>query len=236
MEKYYKKYTITTNMLDANDNVKPSSILDIAQEIAGEHADHLGVGFLDLYKEGLIWVIVRNKVTIFKSLKNIKYLDVYTYPIKPNFIEIPRDTEFYYNEELVAVTRSIWMIYDINSNELAESFDLSNLISDFNGVYDTRVKRIKSPEKELLNFECKRKVLYSMLDHNKHLNNTKYLDFYNDIFKDESSKFISFQAEYLKQGYLDEEINIYSYKEEKSNWIVVYNSNEEIMFYVKFDY
>ena len=72
MTKFNKKFTVTNNLLTTYDYLKPSAILDFAQEIAGNHADELGVGFNEFIKNDLIWIIVRNKVQILKTVKQIK--------------------------------------------------------------------------------------------------------------------------------------------------------------------
>ena len=75
METKYKKiYQITTNMMDCHDCLKMSTLLDIAQEVAGDHADELGCGFEVMIKQNLIWVIVRNYVEILKKPVNFKIL------------------------------------------------------------------------------------------------------------------------------------------------------------------
>ena len=52
-----------------------------------------------------------------------------------------------------------------------------------------------------------------MIDHNKHMNNTHYFDFFLDIFGDE--KIVeSAQIEYIKQVYLGDNIDLYKHNDE----------------------
>jgi hypothetical protein len=41
---YEKSYDITTNMLDSDDYLKESAILDLCQDIASRHSVILGIG------------------------------------------------------------------------------------------------------------------------------------------------------------------------------------------------
>ena len=84
---FEKTYSLTTNQFDKNDVMKCSALLDIAQDIAARHADKLHIGFSDLMKENLIWVVVRNKLTIKKPIKNIDEIKVRTEPFKARFVE-----------------------------------------------------------------------------------------------------------------------------------------------------
>lgn len=73
-------FRITTNMVDENDYLKLSSILDIAQNIAGDHATELKIGFNEFIKKDLIWVLIRNKVEIVKNIHDPKIIKAVTYP------------------------------------------------------------------------------------------------------------------------------------------------------------
>ena len=56
------KKEITFNVrerdVNLNDNIRPASVLDYFQDIAGIHADELGVGFEPMIKLNLYWVIL----------------------------------------------------------------------------------------------------------------------------------------------------------------------------------
>ena len=67
METYSKAFTVTNNMLDAFDNLMMSSILDISQEIAGDHANLLHVGFDEFIKRVRRWKHVIRCLTFLLS-------------------------------------------------------------------------------------------------------------------------------------------------------------------------
>ena len=231
METRFKKsYQITTNMFDKNDIIKVSTLLDIAQEIAGQHAEILGCGFKAMIEKNLIWVIVRNYIEIYKTPKNFFDIDVVTYPLKPRFVEFNRDTEFYHDGELFAACRSTWMVINIKDYKV-EAPDFFKDLTDADGFFKRRIKKLALIDKSLLKEARDQEVLFSMLDHNGHLNNTRYLDFYLDVFKPEKSPKI-LQVEYTKQSFLGDKLKLFEYENEDKKYLYGYK-DDELRFYLE---
>ena len=225
---YKETFRITTNMLDCNDSLKLSEILDIAQNIAGDHAEHLGIGFTPFINKGWIWVVVRNRVEIVKDIKSIKEIEAETYAINPRFIEFPREIILRSNGEEFAKIEQVWMILNINTKQLVGPKELEEFHSSKPPLFASRTKKLPLIPKEQLKFNSKFVVPYSMIDHNKHLNNTRYLDLYLNLYKNDN--FVSFQAEYINQAFLDDELSLYTFKNDKQNYFYVYK-DDTLIFY-----
>lgn len=231
MQKTYRKtYQITTNMLDCHDCLKMSTLLDVAQEVAGDHADELGCGFETMIKQDLIWVIVRNYIEIIKKPINFKEIEVVTYPLKPRFVEFNRETEFYHNGELFAVSRSTWMVINIKDFSV-KAPDFFKDFDDDLGYFKRRIRKLPVVDKSQLQKVKEAEVLYSMLDHNGHMNNTKYVDFYLDIFRSELSV-KTLQIEYIKQSFLDDKLSLYIKENEGKRYLSGYK-DDELKFYME---
>ena len=231
MQKTYRKtYQITTNMLDCHDCLKMSTLLDVAQEVAGDHAEELGCGFETMIKQDLIWVIVRNYVEIIKKPINFKEIEVVTYPLKPRFVEFNRETEFYHNGELFAVSRSTRMVINIKDFSV-KAPDFFKGFDDDLGYFKRRIRKLPVIEKSQLQKVKEVDVLYSMLDHNGHMNNTKYVDFYLDIFRPEFSV-KTLQIEYIKQSFLDDKLSLYIKENEGKRYLSGYK-DDELKFYME---
>ena len=231
MQKTYRKtYQITTNMLDCHDCLKMSTLLDVAQEVAGDHAEELGCGFETMIKQDLIWVIVRNYVEIIKKPINFKEIEVVTYPLKPRFVEFNRETEFYHDGELFAVSRSTWMVINIKDFSV-KAPDFFKGFDDDLGYFKRRIRKLPVVDKSQLQKVKEVDVLYSMLDHNGHMNNTKYVDFYLDIFRPEFSV-KTLQIEYIKQSFLDDKLSLYIKENEGKRYLSGYK-DDELKFYME---
>lgn len=232
---YTREFTITNNYLDTYDNLKPSAILDLSQEIAGSHAKLLDVGFNEFIARGLIWVIVRNKVEIVKNIRQLENVKIRSMLTKARLIELPRDYEFYANNELFIKERSVWMIFDLNTKKVVLPNEFETLKTDYEGIFP-RVKKLTELKKEELEFNKDFIVPFSYLDHNGHMNNTHYLDLFLDVYKPKKEEVLkSFQVEYISQCYLDEKISLYTLVKNNTKYLYGYNG-EELKFYLEANY
>lgn len=232
MTKFSKKFTVTNNLLTTYDYLKPSAILDYAQEIAGNHADELGVGFNEFIKNDLIWIIVRNKVQILKTVKQIKETKVDSFITKPRLFELPRDYVFYHNDEEIIHARSIWVIFNLKEKRVVVPTDYKVLFTEDEGLFP-RIKKLPIIQKDNLHYEKDFVVPYSYLDHNGHMNNTHYLDLFLDIFKPQDNEIIKeFQVEYISQCYLGDTLSLYSYVIENKKYLYGY-CKDELKFYLE---
>ena len=221
--KLKEKYIITTNDLDSYDFLKPSSILNYSQNVASKSASNLKFGFNDLIKKDLIWVVVRSY---------FNEISVETYPLRNHLIEYPRNYIFYNekNEKIIEGT-SIWMIYSLKEKKVIIDKDM--IFDDsLKPLFNERIKKLPIIKANEDNYVKDVIITQSMIDHNKHLNNSHALDFYLDVFRPSKDDIIeSFQIEYVKQVYLDELISLYKIKNEKENYLYAYRKNE-LVFYL----
>lgn len=229
MESLEKEYLITSNMVDKNDNLKMSSILDFSQEVASNHGDIMGIGFDDMIKRGLIWVIARNKMFLFKNPHNPKYITFKTKILKPKLFIFERDTDIIYQGELIGYIRTTWVILE------AKTFNIysKNIYTDDNFATpreNLASRKLKRFDKEELTFAKKIEVTYSLLDHNGHLNNTHYLDFYLDVYEHNFPKY-ELQIEYLKQAFLGDIIELYKKEVDGVEYLYGYRG-DDLVFYL----
>ena len=225
-DNYSKKFLLTTNSYDCYDRIKPSTLVDLMQNTGGEHADLLHAGFSDLIKLDLIWVIVRNHMEILSHRQNVREVEVITSIAKPRLFECPRD--FIIKDvdtgEVIAKSRTIWVIYNYKTKQVVDPKPFEMLITEDKGLFE-RVRRLpKTDEKE---YEYVKDVVvsFSMIDHNKHMNNTRCLDIFLDVARLPENKVISsFQVEYEVQAYLDNLLSIY--KKTENNKISIFSKIE----------
>ena len=56
---FEKEYELRGSDFDCCDRLRPASVLDLFQDVAGIHATELGVGFDDLIARKMIWVLTK---------------------------------------------------------------------------------------------------------------------------------------------------------------------------------
>lgn len=234
-EKYKRTFTLTNNLFDTTDHLKLSSVMDLSQEISGNHADILGCGFNEFIAKNFIWVITRNYIEFLKPIEYIKNIVVETYPTKQRFVEYPREVKFYNEKgELLCVSKSIWMVLNLKDFEIETPSLFEGLNQDLITPYfKDRIKKLPIEPRENLGFLKEVEVTYSMLDHNGHMNNTHYLDWFLDIYK--TSRVKKVQVEYVKQSFLGEKIFLYGSK--NGNLISLYGYHQdELRFYMQAEF
>lgn len=212
-------FSITSSNLDYNGYLKLESIFDFLQEAAIRHSEENEVGYDDLIKENIIWILIRQKVSIIKNIKNIKEIKVVTWPRINKKIEYYREFKIYsLNNELLVKASSTWSLFNIKTkflefkkiinfkNELLDEISLEQLKKlTFN--FDNSFKLIDNY-----------KVYKSYYDRNNHMNNSRYIEIISNSTKINNIKEI--QIDFIKQCYLNNFISLY----EKIN-----NNTEEII-------
>ncbi len=232
---FKEEFRITNNMITNKDYLKLSSILDIAQQVAGDHADKLGIGYHDFIKKDLIWVVARNRVEIINNISDIKKVSATTFAFNSRLYEFPRDVLIKVGYKEVAKIRQTWVVYNIKKNEM-ESFSFEEFATDRESLFNYRIRKIPVTNKEELTYIKDVKIPLSYCDHNGHLNNTHYLDFYYDEYWcDHQVDVKAFQIDYINQAYLNETISLYI-KDENNKHILYGYRGEDRIFVLEVEY
>lgn len=230
-----RKFSVTNNCLDCYNNLKFSSVLDITQEIAGSHADALGVGYDNFIAKNLIWIVLRNYIEVEENVKELKEVDCVTRLVKPVLFQFPRDYEIKSNDKTIIKVRSIWAIYDIKEKKIVVPSEASVLNIENEGFYK-RIKKLKTFEKSDLTFVKDFIVNFSYIDHNGHMNNTHVMDLFLDIFEPKKDEIIkNCQIEYVSQSFLNDTLSLYTYVENDDKYLFGY-VKDELKFYLKVNF
>jgi len=167
--------------LDANENPLASHILQKFQDIAVHNANILNVGFDDLIQKDYIWVVTKIRYKVLKPIKKNQKLYITTWPLPKGVIDFCRD---YLIEDENGVPyikgTSRWCITNIKTRRLVRTKVVEYL--NGNGEYFDK-KCFDEPYFPLTPFSTEElepvlehKVVFTDLDHNKHMNNTKFAD------------------------------------------------------------
>ena len=70
----------TGQVFDFQENIKPTNLMQLFQEAAGNHAEHLGAGYAALAEEKLFWALSRIRVEIQKMPKWGDEIHIETWP------------------------------------------------------------------------------------------------------------------------------------------------------------
>ena len=173
-------FEISDLHLDCHGRVKPSVLLFFAQEAAGQHCQLLKLDWETLAKQNLFWAVTRHRVQITRLPVRGETITVETWPMPTTKVAYPRSVVGYdaQGNELFR-TISLWVLMDSQSRSMVLP-GKSGVVVD--GVL--RGNELALPHSILPGERPNQQlqtVRYSHLDRNGHMNNTRYMDWVNDL-------------------------------------------------------
>lgn len=230
---YSKNYKVEVKDVDFEGKLKLSSLFTKFQDVAGLHSENLCMGIQTLYDNyGVLWVLARIRVDILKQPLLDEEIIIETWPQKPDGIRFSRDFLVKDKQENILIKAiSTWVVIDINTRRLMKT---ESVYSGYPPIIERRAINCKLkgliPKGELEQI-YKRKVMYSDIDINKHLNNAKYIEFIMDSFDKEfhiKYRVKSIEVNYSNEALIGDTINIYRDKlDSNPNTIYIEGINEK---------
>lgn len=216
---------------DFNNKIKISSIFNYMQEAATNHADHLNWGREELIDKKLFWVLSRVRVDVLDFPEFGDKVKIETWPKGIEKLFALRDFKIFNSKgQTIAKATSSWLIIDSEKLrpqrpkvfiENTGNFKKDHALSEVPG------KISECKEKELI---FKKRVGYSDIDINQHMNNVKYVELITDSFsqtKFKRQKIKTMQVNFLSECKFGNEIQVFKGElENNSNCYYVEGINE----------
>ena len=160
--------------------LKPSMILFYAQEVAGQHCLTLSVDYDTLAKRRLFWAVIRHRVQVTRLPMRGEKIRVETWPMPTTRAAYPRSVVAYdENGEECFRSISLWVLMDLDSrNMILPGKSGISVIGTLRGTELTAPTSLMPKD---LHSSRKRSVCFTDLDRNGHMNNTRYLDWIDDL-------------------------------------------------------
>ena len=177
LKTYTQEFRIASYQTDLTARMKPSAILEIMQEMAGAHAEMLNVGRSRLDPMNLAWVLTRVEVRMERYPRSGEMIQAETFPMPNRRVFFPRYFIFRDSEgKQIGCAGSMWVVLDITTRKMANDAEIVASMpdnSDLNAPMGmpATVEEIAAASQESL-----RIPVYTDLDVNGHVNNTRYLD------------------------------------------------------------
>lgn len=172
---YTKRFPICTFDVDVEGRARLPVLLDLLQDVAGEHATLLKVSIFDLQAKGLTWVISRYHIRVPRYPVMGDTVEVRTWPSGKRGIFALRDFEARDGEgRLLLEATSSWLVVTLDSKQPVrmDTVFLDENILDRRAVADD-FERLPSPVRA--DREMSFTVLNRDLDFNRHVNNVVYV-------------------------------------------------------------
>lgn len=177
---YQMQISVNELELDPFGRLKLSALLYFAQEAAGQHSALLGADYDTLAQKQLFWAVTRHKVQITRLPRRGETITLETWPMPTTRVAYPRSMVAYDaagNELFRSI--SLWVLMDVENRSM--------VLPGKSGVEvagTLRGNELALPHSLVpgtMTHSQERTVTYSCLDRNGHMNNTRYLDWVEDL-------------------------------------------------------
>jgi len=177
---YRSQFTISDIHVDRFGRVKPSVLLYFVQEAAGQHCSLLAVDHDTLSHKNLFWAVTRNRVQVTRLPQLHETITVETWPMPTTKVAYPRSVVAYDSDgQELFRSISLWVLMDSQTRAMILPGKSGVTVDGtLTGNELTVPRAIAALSKEKT---VHRTVGYSLLDRNGHMNNTRYLDWVDDL-------------------------------------------------------
>ena len=177
---FTQEFKITDAAVDCFGYLKPSMLLFYCQDIAGQHCHLLGADYESLAGKNLFWAIIRQKVLVNRLPMSGETIRVETWPMPTTKVCYPRSTVAY-DEEGKEIFRAIsmWVLMDTENRAMVLPGKSGVTVDGVLTGSELAAPGSLAPRQ--LENVFSRKVGYTDLDRNGHMNNTRYLEWMADL-------------------------------------------------------
>lgn len=172
--KFTKDYTVRWHDTNANREITPSAILTLMQETTNQHIQTIYPS-LEHIRDILHQAFILAKVYMrfYEPAYAYETLTVETWTgIESRGFTFYRSFRVKRGDTVIADALTNWCLIDTETHKLLPVTKFDNNFVDEPSLDVNMPRKIKFPEG--LDFVGKRKIVYSDIDYNKHMNNTHY--------------------------------------------------------------
>lgn len=207
--KFVNKIKTNWHDTDANRTVRPSKIVEYMQETANLQCEDSGLPLEKLRDEkGLAFILGALSMNVYKSLYAYEEIEVRTWCKEAKSYIFNRYFEIIRDGEKIAEAATTWVLIDLNTKSMVRASNYDFLQGCF--YYDDPVDPSILPPKARISKDAimyeigKRKIVYSDIDYNMHMNNTHYPDMICDFLEEMTNDNVAYRIGALSLSYVKE--------------------------------
>lgn len=175
--KFCKKFEVGSHDVDVNDNIKPSLIQRYMMDTAHEQMRMRRPSAKDMLEARKAFIMTRITIEVTDNLHAYDEIEGQTWCCGEKAATFLRCFNICRGGEVVARAESMWALIDMDTGKVCRPSEIDISAYEYGDLLEMNLPvRFKLPKD--LEFETvgKKKVLYSEVDTNMHLNNTYYAD------------------------------------------------------------
>ncbi len=177
MNTYDETITIRSRDCDLKGSWRLSAVMEAMQEAAGAHSLLLGCGREELLKKNIVWVLSRSELHMNRYPRIGEKITLHTFPVPNRIYFFPRYFVFTDERgEMVGKAGTLWLLLDTVTRKMLPPGDIARLIPENRDLtvpmkLPATVGNLQGDE-----FVSDYMPVYTDLDVNGHVNNTRYAD------------------------------------------------------------
>lgn len=179
-----EEYTVRSSDVDMYRRLKSSSLLRMFQEVSISDTEKSGYGRESTLDKGALWALTRTSIKIERLPEYDEKIFIETHPGKTLKFIFPRYCSVHdKNDNTIVRATSLWVLMDEKSRKLLDPMKLGIIIDG-----DSQPGDLPIPNELNLEAHYKsgiRRVHFTDIDLNGHVNNAKYVDWAADLLSEE---------------------------------------------------
>ena len=171
------RYETRWHDTDASRRVRPSALLVYMQETSNRHVAEAGMSLDELRDErGLAFILSKIRIAFRRPLSAFEDIRVETFTCPSRGYASTRCFRILSGDDVIAEADTLWALVDINDKSLKKTEESGYIFDDEEPLVLETPARTRAPATVELREVGKRDILYSDIDYNMHMNNTRYPD------------------------------------------------------------
>lgn len=181
--KFTQHYITKWHDTDANRQMRPSALVTYLQETANEHLIQKGISLDNLRDRfGLAFILGSISVRVYEPLFSGDAIEVETWTCGTKGYRHNRCFRVLKEEKTVAEATSVWALIKLADGSLVKVEDMPYHIEPEEPISLPALPvRLRMPSLSEMELAGERRIVYSDIDYNGHMNNTRYPDMLCDF-------------------------------------------------------
>ncbi len=218
MTKYSKSFKVQFSETDFTLKLKLYALVNKMQETSSLHAEELGMGYEELDKHNLGWIISKYRINIESYPKWEDTITIETWPSGKDKLFAMRSFCIYnQHKEQIGSIYSAYVLIDSKTGRPQRTSAMPKGLPATIEEGAQELVRLRIPKEPIS--VCTRRVHYTDLDINMHMNNACYVQWIEDCFpldQHKNKKIKDIQVNFISGATIGEEVVVSVYKDKES--------------------